>query len=108
MKTGFKILRRFKWLRGTRFDPFGWTEERQMERKLRDQYLDNMLRILPELSAKNVDLAVAIAEVPDEIRGYGHIKEEAVAKASAHEAELWSHWPDGTLPRAKTTLIAAE
>ncbi|MCH9752629.1 MAG: indolepyruvate ferredoxin oxidoreductase family protein [Alphaproteobacteria bacterium] len=108
MKTGFKILKRFKWLRGTRFDPFGWTDERQMERKVRDQYLDNMLRMLPDLSAKNIDLAVAIAEIPDDIRGYGHIKEDAVAKAAAREAELWQHWPNGTLPRAKTTLIAAE
>jgi len=108
MKTGFKILRRFKWLRGTRFDPFGWTEERQTERKLRDQYLDNVVRMLAELSAKNHELAVTIAELPDEIRGYGHVKEAAIAKTSAREAELWQHWPDGTLPRAKTTLIAAE
>ncbi|NQY97137.1 MAG: indolepyruvate ferredoxin oxidoreductase family protein, partial [Henriciella sp.] len=108
MKTGFKVLKRFKWLRGTRFDPFGWTEERKMERKLRDQYLDNMQRMLTELSAKNIDLAVEIAEIPDDIRGYGHVKEEAVSKAAAREAELWQHWPDGTLPRAKTTLIAAE
>ena len=108
MKTGFKFLKRFKWLRGTRFDPFGWTHERRMERKLRDQYLDNMRRMLGDLTAKNLDLAVAIAELPDDIRGYGHIKDEAMAKAAAREAELWLHWPDGSLPRAKTTLIAAE
>lgn len=108
MKTAFKLMKRFKWLRGTRFDPFGWTEERRMERKMRDQYLDNMQRLLSELSEKNLDLAVAIAEIPDEIRGYGHVKEEAVSKAAAREAELWQHWPNGTLPRAKTTLIAAE
>ena len=108
MKTGFKIMKRFRWLRGTRFDPFGWTEERKMERKLRDQYLDNIDRMLADLSEKNLDLAVAIAEVPDEIRGYGHVKEEAVVKAATLESELWQHWPTGTLPRAKTTLIAAE
>ena len=107
MKTGFKIMRRFKWLRGTRFDPFGWTAERQMERKLRDQYLDNIDRMLADLNVKNLDLAVAIAEIPDEIRGYGHVKEEAVVNASKHEAELWQHWPNGSLPRARTTLIEA-
>ena len=79
-----------------------------MERKLRDQYLDNMRAHAADLSAKNLDLAVEIAEIPDDIRGYGHVKEEAVSKAAAREAELWQHWPDGTLPRAKTTLIAAE
>lgn len=108
MKTAFKILRRFKWLRGTRFDPFGWTAERKMERKLRDSYIDNMQRLLSDLSEKNLELAIAIAEIPDEIRGYGHVKDEAVAKAAAHEAELWQHWPAGTTPRSKTTLIAAE
>lgn len=108
MKTGFKILKRFKGLRGTRFDPFGWTQERNMERKLRDQYLDNIERMLADLSAKNLDLAVEIASIPDSIRGYGHVKEESVAMAAAREAELWLHWPNGTLPKAKTTLIAAE
>jgi indolepyruvate ferredoxin oxidoreductase len=108
MKTGFKIMKRFRWLRGTRFDIFGWTEERKLERKLRDNYLENMDRLLADLSAKNLDLAVAIAEIPDEIRGYGHVKEAAIAKAAEQEAELWKHWPDGTLPKVKTTLIAAE
>lgn len=108
MKTGFKILRWFKGLRGTRFDPFGWTAERKMERKLRDQYLDNMQRLLADLSDKNIDLAVAIAEVPDDIRGYGHVKEAAISEAAAREAELWQNWPAGTFPTPKTTLIAAE
>ena len=107
MKTGFKLMKRFKFLRGTRFDPFGWTEERKLERKLRDQYLDNVERMLGDLNEKNLDLAVAIAEIPDEIRGYGHVKEAAIAKAAAHEAELWQHWPHGSLPKAKTTLITA-
>ncbi len=107
MKIGFKIMKRFKWLRGTRFDPFGWTEERKLERRIRDQYLENIDRMLADLSAKNLDLAVAIAEIPDDIRGYGHIKEAAISEAAAQEAELWTHWPDGTLPNAKTTLIAA-
>lgn len=108
MKTGFKIMKRFKWLRGTRFDPFGWTTERKLERKIRDQYFDTVERLLADLTAKNLDLAVAIAEVPDDIRGYGHIKEAAISLAAEKEAELWQHWPNGTLPKARTTLIAAE
>ncbi len=107
MKTGFKILKRFKWLRGTRFDPFGWTEERKLERKIRDQYIDNVDRLLADLTEKNLDLAVAIAEIPDDIRGYGHVKEEAISIAAEKESELWQHWPNGTLPKSRTTLIAA-
>ena len=106
--TGFKILKRFKGLRGTRFDPFGWTEERKLERRIRDQYIDNVDRLLVDLSSKNLDLAVTIAEIPDGIRGYGHVKEAAIALAAEKEAELWQHWPNGTLPKSRTTLIAAE
>ncbi|NQX93030.1 MAG: S46 family peptidase, partial [Flavobacteriales bacterium] len=50
-------------------------QERKMERKLRDQYLDNIERMLTDLSAKNLDLAIEIASIPDSIRGYGHVKE---------------------------------
>ncbi len=108
MKTGFKIMKRFKWLRGTRLDPFGWTAERKLERKIRDQYFDTVERLLADLTAKNLDLAVAIAEIPDDIRGYGHIKEAAISLAAEKQAELWQHWSNGTLPKSRTTLIAAE
>jgi indolepyruvate ferredoxin oxidoreductase len=108
MMLGFKLLAKFKGLRGTRFDFFGYTEERQHERKLRDDYLAGLERIAAELSGKNLDLAVAIARVPDDIRGFGHVKDAALQAAKVKEAELWKGWPEGKLPTAKTTLIAAE
>jgi indolepyruvate ferredoxin oxidoreductase len=108
MWTGFRVLAKFKGLRGTRLDLFGYTEERRMERALRDTYLENLKRITAELSSANHALAVEIASVPDEIRGFGHVKEAAVEKARVREAELWAGWPAGKLPRAKTSLIAAK
>ena len=107
MLTGFRILAKFKGLRGTKLDLFGYTEERRMERDLRDTYLANMSRIASELTAANHSLAVEIAKVPDEIRGFGHVKEAAVEKAKTHEAELWAGWPEGKLPKAKVSLISA-
>ena len=62
-------------------------------------------RIAPE---KNLELAIAIARVPDDIRGFGHVKDAALQAAKVKEAELWSGWPEGKLPAPKTTLIAAE
>ncbi|MEQ3627100.1 MAG: indolepyruvate ferredoxin oxidoreductase family protein [Hyphomonas sp.] len=103
----FKLMAKFKGLRGTKFDLFGYTAERRMERQLRDDYLAGLSRIAQELTAKNHELAVALAEIPDDIRGYGHVKEAAAEVAKAKEAELWAGWPDGKLPKAKTTLIAA-
>jgi indolepyruvate ferredoxin oxidoreductase len=107
MMTGFKVLAKFKGLRGTKLDLFGYTEERKMERALRDTYLDNLGRIARELTAANHALAVEIAKVPDEIRGFGHVKEAAVLKAKTHEADLWAGWPMGRLPKARTSLISA-
>jgi len=108
MMLGFKVLTKLKGLRETPFDLFGRTEERRMERALRDTYLETLHTLATGLTAKNHALAVAIAEIPDEIRGYGHIKDAAVAAASDKEAALWKGWPSGEMPKEKTTLIAAE
>ena len=108
MMLGFKILTRLKGLRETPFDLFGRTEERKMERALRDTYLETLETLATGLTAKNHALAVAIAEIPDDIRGYGHVKDAAVAVASEKEAALWKGWPMGDMPKVKTTLIAAE
>ncbi|WP_084397679.1 indolepyruvate ferredoxin oxidoreductase family protein [Henriciella aquimarina] len=108
MKTAFRLMKRFKGLRGTRFDPFGWTAERKMERQLRDDYLENVVKLSEGLTKKNHELAIAIASVPDEIRGYGHVKDASVEAAKSHEEELWQNWPKGGLPAKKQTLIAAE
>ncbi|WP_018148189.1 indolepyruvate ferredoxin oxidoreductase family protein [Henriciella marina] len=108
MKTVFKIMRRFKSLRGTAFDPFGYTEERKMERGLRDTYLERVASMSGKLTRKNHELAVAIASIPDEIRGYGHVKEASVEAAKGHEEELMKNWPEGGMPKQKQTLIAAE
>ena len=108
MMLGFKLLTRLKGLRETPFDVFGRTEERKMERALRDTYLTTLGTLASGLTAKNHALAVALAEVPDDIRGYGHIKDAAVAVAGKKEADLWKGWPSGDMPKEKTTLIAAE
>ena len=108
MKTAFRLMKQFKGLRGTAFDPFGWTEERKMERGLRDTYLARVDEMSGQLTRKNHELAVAIASIPDEIRGYGHVKEASVEAAKGHEEELLKNWPDGGMPKQKTTLIAAE
>lgn len=107
MKTGFKLLKRFKRLRGTRLDPFGWTEERKRERAIRDRYLDALATFARELTPSNHQLAIAIAEGPDAIRGYGHVKEAAMDEADKNLEALWAGWPAGDLPKPRTTLLAS-
>ena len=107
MFVGFKFMAKLKFLRGTNYDIFGWTAERKMERNLRDQYLADIDKICLNLNAKNHALAVMIAEIPDEIRGFGHVKEEAVEKAKLRLEELWRGWPSGKIPHEATTLLKA-
>lgn len=90
MLWGFKILARLKRLRGTAFDLFGRTAERRMERGLIAQYEADMVAVLPRLTDATRDAVVALAELPLQIRGFGHVKEANVAKAALRRAELLS------------------
>jgi indolepyruvate ferredoxin oxidoreductase len=86
--TAFKLLAKFKGLRGGALDVFGYTAERKMERQLIADYFRTVEELVGKLDAGNVGLAVQIAEVPEHIRGYGHVKEAHLATAKAKEAEL--------------------
>jgi indolepyruvate ferredoxin oxidoreductase len=107
MLTAFSVMAKLKGLRGTRFDIFGMTEERRTERALRDAYIAQITRMLPELNARNHTLAVEIASIPDQIRGFGHVKEASLEQARARESDLLAQWPEGKTAR-RTTLLAAE
>jgi len=88
-----RVLARLKGLRGTVFDPFGHTVERRLERQLAIDYERTVDALLSELrdaepDQSRLDLAVAIASVPLEIRGYGHVKRRSIDVARDREAEL--------------------
>ena len=70
----FRILARLKWLRGRALDPFGHTEVRRTERALPGEYQTALTTMLDNLEAECIDDAVALAELPEVIRGYEHIK----------------------------------
>jgi indolepyruvate ferredoxin oxidoreductase len=88
MMRAFGVLAKFKGLRGTAFDIFGRTEERKMERRLIVEYEQIVEELLAKLSHDNHALAVQIAAIPDEIRGYGHVKDAKLAAAKKKEAGL--------------------
>jgi indolepyruvate ferredoxin oxidoreductase len=89
---GFPVLARLKGLRGTPLDLFGRSEERRMERRLIADYEAGLDRILAGLSPERLAIAVRIAQVPQQIRGFGHVKDAAVVKAKADESKLWAEW----------------
>src|SRR5262249_40176713 len=88
-------LARLKGLRGTRFDPFGYTAERKMERTLIGEYEALVGELLRALSPGNHALAVRLASIPDEIRGYGHVKDASLERARRKQAELLDQWRQG-------------
>jgi indolepyruvate ferredoxin oxidoreductase len=75
----FKVLAQFKFLRGTALDIFGRTEERQTERALIQEYKDAMDEVLVSLKTENHALAVKMANVTEQIKGFGHVKEKHLA-----------------------------
>jgi indolepyruvate ferredoxin oxidoreductase len=77
----FKGLAKLKFLRGTVFDIFGRTEERQTERALIQEYRDAVEEICKSLKSENHALAVKMANVPEQIKGFGHVKERHLAAA---------------------------
>ncbi|MGO8891427.1 MAG: indolepyruvate ferredoxin oxidoreductase family protein, partial [Streptosporangiaceae bacterium] len=73
-RPAFQLLRAGKILRGTRLDPFGYTQVRRTERELIEEYTAAIDDLLGQLSAETYQRAVEIARLPDLVRGYENIK----------------------------------
>ena len=97
--TAFGVLAKLKGLRGTAFDPFGYSVERRHERAAFALYVATVERLLTGLTPGNYDLALKIASLPLAVRGFGPVKAAAAIKVAAEEATLWAQWP-GTVLRA--------
>jgi indolepyruvate ferredoxin oxidoreductase len=91
----FKVLSSMRFLRGTALDPFGYTEERRTERALIREYEATVERLLARLTAQNHALAVQIASIADEIRGFGHIKARSIDPARKKRDELLARFESG-------------
>ncbi|MBO9472359.1 indolepyruvate ferredoxin oxidoreductase family protein [Shimia sp. R10_1] len=96
----FKVLAKLKGLRGTPLDLFGRTEERKMERALIKQYETDMAKVISEHGDNAHEAAVALAELPLQIRGFGPVKQDNEAKAAKRREELLSALRDGNHVKA--------
>jgi indolepyruvate ferredoxin oxidoreductase len=95
MARPMRILAGLKILRGTPLDIFGRTAERRMERALITQYEADMAEVLAKVTPATMDVAVALAELPLSIRGFGPVKEANEAKAAKRREELLTAFRDG-------------
>jgi indolepyruvate ferredoxin oxidoreductase len=78
-----RVLAGLRFLRGTPFDIFGYSAHRRMERSLAGWYEKLLLQVQEHLSDENLPLALEIAALPGQIRGYESIKERSVAEVKA-------------------------
>ncbi|MBP8029455.1 MAG: 2-oxoacid:acceptor oxidoreductase family protein, partial [Giesbergeria sp.] len=92
VRSAFGLLTKMKGLRGGALDIFGKTAERQMERALIAEYRACIDELLSGLTPERLALAARIARIPEDIRGYGHIKERHLQAARVQWADLMAQW----------------
>ena len=86
----YRLLRQMRFLRGTRFDPFGYDHVRRVERDLIAQYRRLVFEASDDLTADNHARALKLARLPDMIRGYDEVKLANVERFQAAVAGMRS------------------
>ena len=89
-----RVLAACRGLRGTALDPFGYTQERRVERELIANYEKLLNAISGQLDEVHFSSALELVSLPDGIRGYGPVKRAAVEEASRRYDELLASWPE--------------
>ncbi|VWB89282.1 indolepyruvate ferredoxin oxidoreductase family protein [Burkholderia lata] len=88
----FRVLAKLRFVRGTKLDIFGYTAERRLERSLIKDYVDNIDKALNAIQVdqgqSRYDAALALATLPEQIRGYGHVRERSLEPVRKREREL--------------------
>ena len=100
----FRLLALLKPLRGTPLDPFGHTAERRMERRLIREYEQLINSLLPQITPENHAIAVELAELPLQIRGFGPVKHANVTAAARRRSELLAAFNEAQ----KSATLAAQ
>jgi indolepyruvate ferredoxin oxidoreductase len=95
MMPAFHVLAKFKFLRGTAFDPFGHLKDRKEERALIAEYENTIATILDHVTQSNMELAHKVLDLPDLIRGYGPVKDANIKKARAQHIRLMTDFING-------------
>ena len=88
METAFSWLARFKFLRGSALDVFGYTAERKQERADIADYEAVLAVLASEVNPENYEAALALAELPAKLRGFGHVKDRNRERLETEKEEL--------------------
>ena len=102
MMTAFRMLAKLRKLRGTPLDLFGYSYERKRERKLIREYETVVGELVKNLSTENRRFALSLAKLPDEIRGFGPVKEKAMDTAEEKKKALLERFRNPTADNQST------
>ena len=102
----FSLLAQFRFLRGTKFDPFGYSVERSAERNDLSRYLDLLSVIMTELNTSNYEDAIALAKLAKGLRGFGYVRTKNRQQLVAEQDRLLAKFL-GTAPNASIDAVAA-
>ena len=91
--TAFQLLAKGKRLRGSALDVFGYAEERRAERSDIAAYEAEVGRLCADVNPANIGLAITIARLPMDVRGFGPVKDKARDEVATRRAALWAKWP---------------
>ena len=108
MMKAFQLLARFRFLRGTTLDVFGYTQERKQERADIEHYRLLVDKLLPDLTEENYTAAQELVALPEKLRGFGHIKDRNRELLALREAQLWRQFHGEELAREVTIIDAAQ
>ncbi|WP_296261204.1 MULTISPECIES: indolepyruvate ferredoxin oxidoreductase family protein [unclassified Pseudomonas] len=108
MLKGFKVLAGLKVLRNTWLDPFGRTHERKVDLQWLADYESLLDEVLGRLSVDNLALAVSLAQLPDAVRGYGHVRERYLSHARQRLAGLLEQWHGKVAPQEVSGAIQVQ
>ena len=103
----FRVLAPFRFLRATRFDPFSYRRERIEERQTLEEYRELFASLASGLNRETLVPALQIAELPMEIRGYGHVKSANLARVNRKKDMLLQQFRGELVPLATRVSEAA-
>ena len=93
--------------RGTRFDVFGYLEERKQERRELQEFETLLDTIAAEVTSDNYRVALKLANLPQDVRGFGHIKSRNLALVTNRQQKLLREFRGELVPLATAVEIAA-
>ncbi len=104
----FRQLAKLKSLRGTSLDVFSYTSERKVERQLIADYRALIEGILPKLNEQNRSFANALARLPNDVRGFGPVKEASIEKMEIQKKDLLAQFERPSQSKASDSATVAE